>query len=185
MDFWLSKWNDRGVESESKGARLTHDIQLLRLNICCIQETHLITGDYEGVLSMEFRLSRYFYNRSKGVFWLVSKSFFGRNLSTRLWRSCVLDVTIKEKAFQLIEVYAPNDWGMGCLISADRSVCDILETGSFCGWLERYPWSHLFARKSTNIPSDIKTTFVGLSPDSIWSINSEMNNRNEYMDLDI
>lgn len=137
MALWLSKWNGRGLGSKSKGARLTHDIQPLCLNIFCIQNTHLITGDYERVLSMKFRIfSTYFDNRSKGVSWLVSKSFFGRNLSTRLWRSWVLDVTIKDKAFQLIGVHAPNDYG-----EWEALFQRTLEMGSFCGLLECCPWS--------------------------------------------
>ena len=55
--------------------------------------------------------SAYFDGRSRGVTWLVSRRLDASCalvLSDPAGRLCVLDVTIKDKAFRLIGVYGPN-----------------------------------------------------------------------------
>ena len=55
--------------------------------------------------------SAYFDGRSRGVTWLISRRLdttCALVLSDPADRLCVLDVTIKDKAFRLIGVYGPN-----------------------------------------------------------------------------
>lgn len=96
------------------------------MNICCIQETHFIVSNYEGVL-LRFCILAYFDVRV--VF--LSKSFFGCDCKYK-WilvftdlvdKLCMLDVTIKEKAFGLINAYAPNHSGKHFFLT-DWSVCE-------------------------------------------------------------
>ena len=55
--------------------------------------------------------SAYFDGRSRGVPWLISRHLVA-TCALVLWdpagRLCVLDVTLKDKAFQLIGIYGPN-----------------------------------------------------------------------------
>lgn len=46
-------------------AWLTGDLKRLGVNICCIQNTHLIPSDHKGVLSWWFLLLAYFGKRSR------------------------------------------------------------------------------------------------------------------------
>ena len=55
--------------------------------------------------------SAYFDGHSRGVTWLISRRLDATCalvLSDPVGRLCVLDVTIKDKAFRLIGVYGPN-----------------------------------------------------------------------------
>ena len=66
----------------------------------------------EGILSRDYlSFSAYFDGRSRGVTWLISRRLDATRalvLSDPADRLCVLDVTIKDKAFRLIGVYGPN-----------------------------------------------------------------------------
>lgn len=44
------------------------DIKHLGMAICCIQETHVIANEYEGILMRSFHIStEYFGNHTRGV----------------------------------------------------------------------------------------------------------------------
>ena len=61
--------------------------------------------------SRNYLSSAYFDGRSRGVTWLINRRLDAQCalvLSDSSGRLCVLDVTIKDKAFRLIVVYGPN-----------------------------------------------------------------------------
>ena len=61
----------------------------------------------EDILSKDcLAFSAYFDGCSRGVTWLVSRRLI--TTCALAGRLCVLDVTIKDKAFQLIGVYGPK-----------------------------------------------------------------------------
>ena len=80
--------------------------------MCCLQETHFDSNFHEGILSRDYlSFSANFDGRSRGVTWLISRHLDASCalvLSDPAGRLCVLDVTIKDKAFRLIGVYGPN-----------------------------------------------------------------------------
>lgn len=90
------------IEIKSKRFRLTKHHKRLGVYICCIQETHLIARDYEGVLTRRSHLFSIYFVVTEGCF-LASKSFMNATCSLvftdSAGRLCVLNVTIKEKAF--------------------------------------------------------------------------------------
>ena len=112
MDLRLASVNVRGLRADSRKWRLSLDLQHLGVDICCVQETHFIPGDHLRTLSKTFKAySAYYNSRSRGVSWLVKRSLDASCDPCYLdpeGRLCVLDVTIKGRAFRLIGVYAPN-----------------------------------------------------------------------------
>lgn len=87
----------------AKRACLSCDLQCLSVNVCCVQETHLIANNYEGVqLRRVHLLSAYFDKCSRGFTQVVNCSL---NTTCSLvfadlaGRLCLLDVTINGKAF--------------------------------------------------------------------------------------
>lgn len=75
MVVWLSCLNFQGLRLESRRARLVRVLQSLRVNIICLQETHLIASGYKDILSKWFHLySTYLDSHSRVVSWLVSRS---------------------------------------------------------------------------------------------------------------
>ena len=111
MDLRLASINGRGLRSDSKRSQLLLYLQRRGIDICCLQETHFDSNFYEGILSRGYLSSACFDGRSRGVTWLVSRSLDASCalvLSDPAGRLCVLDVTIKDKAFRLIGVYGPN-----------------------------------------------------------------------------
>ena len=91
------------------------DLRLASLNgidICCLQETCFDSNFHEGILSRDYlSFSAYFDGRSRGVTWLISRRLVATCalvLSDPAGRLCILDVTIKDKAFRLNGVYGPN-----------------------------------------------------------------------------
>ena len=82
------------------------------IDICCVQETRFDSNFHEDILSKDYLFfSAYFDGRSRGVTWLLSRRLVATCallLSDPAGRLCVLDVTIKDKAFRLIGVYGPN-----------------------------------------------------------------------------
>ena len=112
MDLRLASLNGRDLSSDSRRSHLLLYHQCHSIDICCLQETHFDSKFHEGILSMDYlSFSAYFDGRSRGVTWLISRcldSTCALVLSDPVSRLCVLDVTIKDKAFQLIGVYGPN-----------------------------------------------------------------------------
>ena len=112
MDLRLASINGRGLRSDSKRSQLLLYLQRRGIDICCLQETHFDSNFYEGILARGYlSFSACFDGRSRGVTWLVSRSLDASCalvLSDPAGRLCVLDVTIKDKAFRLIGVYGPN-----------------------------------------------------------------------------
>ena len=112
MDLRLASLNGRGLRSESKRSQLLLYLQRRGIDICCLQETHFDSNFHEGILSRGYlSFSACFDGRSRGVTWLVSRrldALCALVLSDPAGRLCVLDVTIKDKAFRLIGVYGPN-----------------------------------------------------------------------------
>lgn len=129
-DLWLANLNCRGLRYKTKRDRLTRDLQSLGVNICCIQETHLIASDYVFVLSRRCR----FFSAYTRYFLDATCSLAFADPASRL---CVLDVTIK---FQFIGVYAPNDYG---------------ERKAFFGWIDRV----IIPLKQEFFPSDWNAIF--------------------------
>ena len=112
MDLTLASLNGRGLRSNSRRSHLFLYLQRRGIDICCLQETHFDSNFHEGILSRNyFSFSAYFDGRSRGVTWLISRRLDATCalvLSDPTGRLCVLDVTIKDKAFQLIGVYGTN-----------------------------------------------------------------------------
>ena len=112
MDLRLASLNGRGLRSDSKRSQLLLYLQRRGIDICCLQETHFDSNFYEGILAKDYlSFSACFDSRSRGVTWLVSRRLDASCtlvLSDPAGRLCVLDVTIKDKAFRLIGVYGPN-----------------------------------------------------------------------------
>lgn len=95
--------------SKSCKAWLTHNLQCLGVNVCCIQETQLSTHDDEYILSKRFVLYSVYSDESlRGVSWLVMAvcALFFADLVGKLF---MLNVTIKDKPLCLIGLSAPND----------------------------------------------------------------------------
>lgn len=71
-----------------------------------------IANDYKDILLKRFHhYSAYFDSRSRGVSWLISRSFTASRVlvfADPEDRLCVVDVTIKGKSIRFIRVYAPN-----------------------------------------------------------------------------
>lgn len=99
------------------------------------------------VLSLLF--STYFDSR-----FLTSKLFFTDPVGS----SALLDISINEKVFHLIGVYAPNGHReQEAFFCEVRSICDAIKMGSFSRWLEYCIWSWFRlqgTRKGTNFPSN-------------------------------
>ena len=112
MDLRLASLNGRGLRSDSKRSQLLLYLQRRGIDICCLQETHFDSNFHEGILARDYlSFSACFDSRSRGVTWLVSRRLDASCalvLSDPAGRLCVLDVTIKDKAFRLIGVYGPN-----------------------------------------------------------------------------
>ena len=112
MDLRLASLNGRGLRSDSKRSQLLLYLQRRGIDICCLQETHFDSNFHEGILSRGYlSFSACFDGRSRGGTWLVSRRLDASCalvLSDPSGRLCVLDVTIKDKAFRLIGVYGPN-----------------------------------------------------------------------------
>ena len=112
MDLRLASLNGRGLKSDSRGSHSCLYLQHRGIDICCLRETHFDSNFHEDILSKDYlSFSAYFECRSRSVTWLVSIHLVATCalvLSDPAGRLCVLDVTIKDKAFQLIGVYGPN-----------------------------------------------------------------------------
>ena len=112
MDLRLASLNGRSLRSDSKRSQLLVYLQRRGIDICCLQETHFDSNFHEGVLSRDYlSFSAYFDGRSRGFTWLISRRLDASCalvLSDPAGRLCVLDVTIKDKAFRLIGVWGLN-----------------------------------------------------------------------------
>ena len=109
MDLRLAILNGRGMRSECRRSHLLLYLQRSGIDICCLQETHFDSNFHESILSRDYlSFSAYFDGRSRGVAWLISRRLDALVLSDPAGRLCILDVTIKDKAFRLIGVYGPN-----------------------------------------------------------------------------
>ena len=116
MDLRLANLNGHGLGSDSGRSHLLLYLRRRSIDICCLQETRFDSNFHEDsiesfaadyILSKDYlAFSGYFDGRSRGVTWLISKCPFV--LSDLARRLCVLDVTIKDKAFRLIGVIGPN-----------------------------------------------------------------------------
>ena len=112
MDLRLASINARGLRSDSKRSHLLAHLKQRGADICCIQETHFDSNFRESILSRVYEpFSAYFDGRARGVSWLICR---GLSASCSLvfsdpeGRLCVLDATIKGRAFRFIGVYGPN-----------------------------------------------------------------------------
>ena len=112
MDLRLASLNGRGLRAGSRRAHLFLYLQRRGIDICCLQETRFDSNFHEDILSKDYlSFSAYFDGRSRGVTWLISRRLDATCalvLSDPAGRLCVVDVTIKDKAFRLIGVYGPN-----------------------------------------------------------------------------
>ena len=112
MDLRLASLNDCGLRSDSRRSHLLLYFQHHGIDICCLQETRFDSNFHEGILSRNYlSFSAYFDGRYRGVTWLISRHLdatYALVLSDPADRLCILDVTIKDKAFRLIGVYGPN-----------------------------------------------------------------------------
>ena len=112
MDLRLVSLNGRGLRSDSKRSQLLLYLQPHGIDICCLQETHFDSNFHEGILLRGYlSFSACFDGCSRGVTWQVSRRLDASCalvLSDLAGRLCVLDITIKDKAFWLIGVYGPN-----------------------------------------------------------------------------
>ena len=112
MDLRLASLNGCGLKSDSKRSHLLLHLLRCGIDICCLQETRFDSNFHEGILSKDYlAFLEYFDGRSSGVTWLVIRRLIATCalvLSDPAERLCVLDVTIKDKAFRLIGVYGPN-----------------------------------------------------------------------------
>ena len=112
MDLRLASLNGRGQRSDSRRSHLLLYLQCRGIDICCLQETRFDSNFHESILSRDYlSFSAYFDGRSRGVTWLISRRLDATCALVLLdlaGRLCVLDVTIKDKAFQLIGVYGHN-----------------------------------------------------------------------------
>ena len=106
MDLRLASLNGRCLRA---GSRRSHLFLYLQR---CLQETRFDSNFHEDILSKDYlSFSAYFDGRSRGVTWLISRRLDATCalvLSDPAGRLCVVDVTIKDKAFRLIGVYGPN-----------------------------------------------------------------------------
>ena len=112
MELRLASLNGRGLRLDSRRSHLRLYLQHHGIDICCLQEACFDSNFHEDILSKDYlSFSAYFDGRSRGVTWLVSRRLVATCalvLSDPAGRLCVLDVTIKDKAFWLIGVYGPN-----------------------------------------------------------------------------
>ena len=144
MDLRLASLNGRGLRSGSRRSLLFLYLQRRGIDICCLQETCLDSKFHEGIPSRDYlSISAYFDGRSRGVTWLISRRLDATCalvLSDPAGRLCVVDVTIKDKAFRLIEVYGPNSTSeLPAFFPAHRAVRCSVKAGNFSGRLERRP----------------------------------------------
>ena len=112
MDLRLASLNGRGLRFDSKRSHLNLHFQRRGLDIWCLQETRFDSNFHVGILSKNYlAFLAYFDGRSRGITRLVSRRLIATCalvLSNPAGRLCVLDVTIKDKAFRLIGVYGLN-----------------------------------------------------------------------------
>ena len=112
MDLRLASLNGRGLRAGSRRSHLFLYLERRGIDICCLQETRFDSNFHEDILSKDYlSFSAYFDGRSRGVTWLISRRLDATCalvLSDPAGRLCVVDVTIKDKAFRLIGVYGPN-----------------------------------------------------------------------------
>ena len=112
MDLRLASLNGCSLRSDSRRSHLLLYLHRRGIDICCLQETLFDSNFHESILSRDnLSFSAYFDSRSRGVTWLISRHLDAMSalvLSDPVGRLCVLDVTIKDKAFRLIGVYGPN-----------------------------------------------------------------------------
>ena len=112
MDLRLTRLNGHGLRLDSRRSHLLLYLQRHGIDICCLQETRFDSNFHEDILSRDYlSFSAYFDGRSRGVTWLISRRLDATCalvLSDLVGRLCVLDVTIKVKAFWMIGVYEPN-----------------------------------------------------------------------------
>ena len=112
MDLRLASLNGRGLRAGSRRSHLFLYLQRRGIDICCLLETRFDSNFHEDILSKDYlSFSAYFDGRSRGVTWLISRRLDATCalvLSDPAGRLCVVDVTIKDKAFRLIGVYGPN-----------------------------------------------------------------------------
>ena len=112
MDIRLASLNGRGLRSDSRRSHLFLYLQRRGIDICCLQETRFDFNFHEDILSKDYlSFSACFDGRSRGVTWLISRRLGATCalvLSDPAGRLCVVDVTIKDKAFRLIGVYGPT-----------------------------------------------------------------------------
>ena len=144
MDLRLASLNGRGLRSDSRRSHLLLYLQRRGIDICCLQETRFDSNFHGGILSRNYlSFLAYFDGRSRGVTWLISRRLdatCAHILSDPADRLCVLDVTIKHKAFQLIGVYGPNAASdLPAFFPAHLAVRDTIKAGNFSGRLELRP----------------------------------------------
>ena len=112
MDLRLASLNGRSLRSDFRRFHLLLYLQRRSIDICCLQETRFDSNFHEGILLRDYwSFSAYFDGRSRGVTWLISRRLDATCalvLSDPTGRLCVLDVTIKDKAFRRIGIYGPN-----------------------------------------------------------------------------
>ena len=112
MDLRLASLNGLGLRSDLRRSQLLLYLQRRGIDICCLQETRFDSNFHEGILSRDYlSFSAYFDGRSRGITWLISRRLDATCalvVSDPAGRLCILDVTIKDKAFQLTGVYGPN-----------------------------------------------------------------------------
>ena len=112
MDLRLASLNGCSLRSDSRRSHLLLYLQCRGIDICCLQEIRFYSKFHESILSRDnLSFSAYFDGRSRGVPLLVSRRLVATCaliLSDPAGRLCVLDVTIKDKEFQLTGIYGPN-----------------------------------------------------------------------------
>ena len=102
MDLRLASLNGRGLWSESRRSHL----------LLYLQRRGIDSNFHESILSRDYlSIPAYFDGRSRGITRLISRRLDATCalvLSDPAGRLCILDVTIKDKAFRQIGVYVPN-----------------------------------------------------------------------------
>ena len=108
MDLRLTSLYGHGLRSDSQ---LILHLRCRSIDICSLQVARFDCNYHKCIRSNNYiAFSAYFDGRSRGVPWLVSRRLV--TMCTLIFsdpadRLGVLDVTIKNKAFQLIGVYGP------------------------------------------------------------------------------
>lgn len=107
--------NAQGLRNKEKRMRLKEYIRLQKVDIVFLQETHF-TADISNTVRLEFEqwhiINSYGTNTSKGCSILTNKSLSYEILdftSDTLGRYIILNISIDETIYSLINIYAYND----------------------------------------------------------------------------